>query len=71
MGMTFSNLRNGDRFWWQNPGIFTADQRASLAKIRFSKVICNNADNIRTIKRNVFVAGGQPVRCKPESIMLA
>ena len=63
MGMTFSNVRNGDRFWWQNPGIFTADQRASLATIKFSKVICDNADNISTIKRNVFVAGGQPVRC--------
>jgi len=63
MGMTFSDVRNGDRFWWQNPGIFTADQQASLATIKLSKVICDNADNISTIKRNVFVSGGQPVRC--------
>jgi len=63
MGMTFSDIRNGDRFWWQNPGIFTADQRASLATIKFSKVICDNADDIPTIKRNVFLPGGQPVSC--------
>ena len=63
MGMTFSDLRNGDRFWWQNPGIFTAGQRASLATIKLSKIICDNADNIPTIKREAFLPGGQPVSC--------
>ena len=63
MGTTFSDLRNGDRFWWQNPDTFTADQRTSLAAIKFSKVICDNADNIPNIKPNVFVPGGEPVTC--------
>ena len=63
MAMTFSNLRNGDRFWWQNVNVFTDDQRASLATIRLSKIICDNADNIPMIKRNVFLPGGNPVSC--------
>ena len=63
MAMTFSNVRNGDRLWWQNLDVFTDNQQASLATIRLSKIICDNADNIPTIKRNVFLPGGQQVAC--------
>ena len=63
MGITFSSIRDGDRFWWQNPGVFTASQRASLATLKLSKLICDQADNIPMIKRNVFLPGGQPVSC--------
>ena len=63
MGMSFSSIRDGDRFWWQNPGVFTASQRASLGTLRLSKLICDHADNIPMIKRSVFLPGGQPVSC--------
>ena len=56
-------LRNGDRFWWQNLNVFTDDQCASLATIRLSKIICDNANNIPMIKHNVFLPGGEPVNC--------
>ena len=61
IAMSFSNIRNGDRFWWQNPGVFTTSQWASLAAIKLSKLICDNADNIPTIRHNVFLPGGQSV----------
>ena len=65
MAITFKAIRAGDRFWWQNPDpcVFTLSQRNSLAKVRLSKVICDNADNIPMIKSNVFVPGGVALNC--------
>ena len=65
MAITFRAIRIGDRFWWQNPDprIFTEPQRDSLSKIRLSKVICDNADNIPMIRSNVFVPGGEALNC--------
>ena len=63
MAITFKDIRAGDRFWWQNLGIFTECQRESLAKVKLSKVICDNADNIPMIRSNVFVPGGVLYNC--------
>ncbi|KAJ8401987.1 hypothetical protein AAFF_G00372220 [Aldrovandia affinis] len=38
----FQRIRQGDRFWWQNEGIFTSRQRASLASVSFARIICDN-----------------------------
>ena len=59
----FNSLRAGDRFYWENPIEFTADQRESLSQMRISKVICENADDIPNIKRSAFLAGGEQVSC--------
>ena len=63
LAITFNDLRAGDRFWWENPGIFTECQRDSLATIKLSKVICDNADNIPMIRKNVFQSGGPNRNC--------
>ncbi|GAB1597499.1 peroxidasin-like [Argonauta hians] len=50
----FRRLRDGDRFWYENPGVFTADQLTQLRQTSLARVICDNSDNIVRIQRNVF-----------------
>ena len=52
--ITFNNLRNGDRFYYQNQGTFTCKQVASLRQSSLSKVLCDNADNFPKIQKNAF-----------------
>ncbi|XP_054629216.1 eosinophil peroxidase-like isoform X2 [Dunckerocampus dactyliophorus] len=42
IGTQFSKIREGDRLWWENKGVFTKAQRASLAGTSFSRIICDN-----------------------------
>ncbi|XP_063040751.1 thyroid peroxidase [Engraulis encrasicolus] len=42
IGKQMRALRDGDRFWWENPGVFTPQQRAELIKHSLSRVICDN-----------------------------
>ncbi|XP_061672534.1 eosinophil peroxidase-like [Syngnathoides biaculeatus] len=42
IGIQFSNIRAGDRFWWENEGVFTKSQRASLMTTSLSRIICDN-----------------------------
>ncbi|NXJ69749.1 PERE peroxidase, partial [Rostratula benghalensis] len=53
IGTQFRNLRDGDRFWWENPGVFTLQQLRALRKISLSTVICDNT-RINKIPRDVF-----------------
>ncbi|KAM4746405.1 eosinophil peroxidase-like [Anableps anableps] len=38
----FQNIREGDRFWWENDGVFTEAQRASLRETSLARIICDN-----------------------------
>jgi len=49
IGEGFANIRNGDQLYVENPGVLTKCQLHSLRRIRLSKVLCNNVDNIKTI----------------------
>ena len=62
-GKAFADLRNGDRYYWENPGVFTDDQRNSLSYISLSKVICNTADDIDTIIPKAFETGQDEEYC--------
>ncbi|XP_078278921.1 eosinophil peroxidase-like [Rhinoraja longicauda] len=53
LGQQFANLRNGDRYWWENKGIFTLSQRQSLPKITLARIICDNT-GIQLIPRDPF-----------------
>ncbi|NXP35560.1 PERE peroxidase, partial [Leiothrix lutea] len=59
IGTQFRNIRDGDRFWWQNPGVFSPRQRCSLAKISLSRIICDNT-HITKVSRNIFRANRYP-----------
>ncbi|NXJ08990.1 PERM Myeloperoxidase, partial [Odontophorus gujanensis] len=53
IGTQFRNLRDGDRFWWENPGVFTLQQLEELSKISVSRVICDNT-HIKKLPRDMF-----------------
>ncbi|XP_023262245.1 eosinophil peroxidase-like [Seriola lalandi dorsalis] len=38
----FQKIRQGDRLWYENPGVFTPRQRSALSSVRLSKIICDN-----------------------------
>ncbi|XP_036385878.1 eosinophil peroxidase-like [Megalops cyprinoides] len=38
----FQRIRQGDRLWWENEGVFTSRQRASLARVSLARIICDN-----------------------------
>nr|XP_009938691.1 PREDICTED: eosinophil peroxidase [Opisthocomus hoazin] len=59
IGTQFRNLRDGDRFWWEKPGVFTPQQLHALRKISLSAVICDNT-RIKKIPRDVFKVNSYP-----------
>ncbi|XP_008933585.1 PREDICTED: lactoperoxidase-like, partial [Merops nubicus] len=59
IGTQFRNLRDGDRFWWEKPGVFTPQQLQALRKISLSTVICDNT-RIKKIPRDVFKVNSYP-----------
>jgi len=50
----FRALRDGDRFWYENSGIFTPEQVQELSKASLARVLCDNGDNIRRIQPDAF-----------------
>lgn len=55
-GITFANVRNGDRFYYENPGVFTPAQLAEIRQSSLSRVICDNSDGIVEIQNDAFLA---------------
>ena len=63
IGKTFDDLRNGDRFYWENPTIFTSSQHSSLRSVSLAKVICDNSDGITSIIPKVLQLGQSKRNC--------
>ena len=63
IGKTFADLRDGDRFYYENPGVFTEDQQNSISNVKLSKVICDNADDITKIVPRAFETGQEEKEC--------
>lgn len=59
LGKQFQQIRDGDRFWWENPGVFTEKQRDALRKISFSRLVCDNT-HITKVPRDPFQANNYP-----------
>ncbi|XP_038151495.1 eosinophil peroxidase-like isoform X2 [Cyprinodon tularosa] len=38
----FQRIREGDRFWWENNGVFTDAQRLALRDSSLARIICDN-----------------------------
>ncbi len=64
LGLTFSRLRDGDRFWYQNPYVFSSRQLFELKKTSLAKVVCTNGDDIPTIQKNIFLPSNKRRNCK-------
>ncbi|KAM8953226.1 thyroid peroxidase [Pelodytes ibericus] len=59
IGKQMKALREGDRFWYENEGIFTRSQRAALMKHSLSRVICDNT-GLTHVPQDVFLMGMYP-----------
>ena len=51
----FRRMRDGDRFWMENPTVFQTEQLEQIKKASLARVLCDNADNITHIQRDVFL----------------
>ncbi|KAG1970807.1 thyroid peroxidase [Pimephales promelas] len=49
----FQHIRDGDRFWWENKGVFTTKQKASLDSVSLARIICDNT-GISRVPRDPF-----------------
>ena len=61
--ITFKGLREGDRFYYENPGVFTPEQLNEIKKASLSRVICGNGDDIREVQPNAFSTVQAKRRC--------
>ena len=61
---SFKAIRDGDRFWWEHPKVFTHRQRSTLSKVTLSKVICESSDGIKHIQPNAFKLSQDHVKCR-------
>ncbi|XP_044759009.1 uncharacterized protein LOC123316826 [Coccinella septempunctata] len=55
----FSNLRKGDKFWYENPGFhssFTVDQLHQIRRITLSEILCQTMGEFETVQPFVFLS---------------
>ncbi|KAK2499011.1 hypothetical protein MC885_006784 [Smutsia gigantea] len=50
----FKRLRDGDRLWYENPGVFSPAQLTQIKQTSLARILCDNADNITRVQRDVF-----------------
>nr|XP_056720951.1 myeloperoxidase-like [Euleptes europaea] len=59
IGKQFRNMRDGDRFWWENPGVFTPWQRRTVSGVSLSRMICDNT-RIGEVPMDIFKRNQYP-----------
>ncbi|CAL8342908.1 unnamed protein product [Lota lota] len=47
----FQQIRQGDRFWWENERVFTGAQRKSLVSTSLARIICDNTGIVEVPER--------------------
>ncbi|KJH50886.1 animal hem peroxidase [Dictyocaulus viviparus] len=57
VGPQFKRTRDGDRFYYENPGVFTRAQLSELRKSSLSRIICDNSNTITMVPREAFRLG--------------
>ncbi|XP_044733835.1 peroxidasin isoform X3 [Chrysoperla carnea] len=51
----FRRLRDGDRFWYENPATFKPEQLTQIKQASLARVLCDNGDEINDVTHDVFV----------------
>uniref|UniRef100_A0A4W4F426 Thyroid peroxidase n=1 Tax=Electrophorus electricus TaxID=8005 RepID=A0A4W4F426_ELEEL len=59
IGKQMKMIREGDRFWWERPGVFSALQKQELQKHSLSHVICDNSGVVE-VPLDPFTVGTYP-----------
>ena len=62
-GITFANIRDGDRFYFKADGVFETAQRESIEQHSLAAIICDNGDSIDQLQEDVFLSGQPRVPC--------
>ncbi|VDP10005.1 unnamed protein product [Soboliphyme baturini] len=57
----FKETRAGDRFWYENPGVFNSLQLTEIRKASLARAICDNGDEIDRAQPDVFVYVGHNI----------
>ncbi|KAG8512340.1 Peroxidasin [Galemys pyrenaicus] len=50
----FRRLRDGDRLWYENPGVFSPAQLTQIRQTSLARILCDNSDNITRVQQDVF-----------------
>ncbi|KAI8116975.1 Peroxidasin [Lucilia cuprina] len=51
----FRRLRDGDRFYYENPTVFLPQQLDQIKQANLGRVLCDNGDKIEDMTDNVFI----------------
>ncbi|XP_015594667.1 peroxidasin [Cephus cinctus] len=51
----FKRMRDGDRFWYENPSSFPPEQLAQIKQVTLARILCDNGDNVSRIQPDVFL----------------
>ena len=62
-GLTFRNVRDGDRFYYERPVVFTRPQRRQIQRTTLSSVICDNTKT-ETIQPDAFLSNQTRISCQ-------
>ena len=50
-------VRDGDRFFYENTGVFSEEQLTEIKKTSFLRILCDNLKNIVSVQKDSFQAG--------------
>ena len=71
LGRQFQFLRDGDRYYYENKGVFTSSQLEAIRKVKMSTVLCSTLKGIVSIQPNAFNIPGvknKRISCKSSAI---